>query len=101
MMDPGDIRPLTEFQRNTKASIARLKRTRRPEILTVNGRAALVVLDPKTFATMAMGGVDPEEAAIMEGIAAIMSGKTVTLNKAEATIKAHRASAKRLRRRSA
>ena len=53
MIDPKDIRPLTEFQRNAKASIARLKKSRRPEFLTVNGKATLVVLDAASFRDMA------------------------------------------------
>ena len=40
-----DIRPLTEFKRNTTRFISHLKETRRPSVLTVNGRPALVVMD--------------------------------------------------------
>ena len=35
-----DIRSLTDFQRNTKAHLKRLKATGRPAVLTVNGKAA-------------------------------------------------------------
>jgi prevent-host-death family protein len=38
-----DIRSLTDFNRNTKAHLKRLEQTGRPEVLTVNGRAKLVV----------------------------------------------------------
>lgn len=38
-----DIRSLTDFQRNTKSHLKRLKTTGRPEILTVNGKAELIV----------------------------------------------------------
>jgi prevent-host-death family protein len=40
---------LTEFQRNTREHIKRLKRTGRPEILTVNGQAEIVVQDAKSY----------------------------------------------------
>ena len=40
-----DIRPLTEFKRNTTRFISHLKDTGRPSVLTVNGRPALVVMD--------------------------------------------------------
>ena len=40
-----DIRPLTEFKRNTARFISHLKDTGRPSVLTVNGRPALVVMD--------------------------------------------------------
>jgi hypothetical protein len=43
MIRPEDIGSLTNFQRNTKAHLARLRRTGRPELLTVKGKAELVV----------------------------------------------------------
>ena len=43
MIDIRDIRSLTDFQRNTKAHLRRLKGTGRPEVLTVNGKAELIV----------------------------------------------------------
>lgn len=49
MFQPPDIRPLTEFQRDAKAHISRLKKTGRAEILTVNGRAAVVVQDASAY----------------------------------------------------
>ena len=44
-----DIRSLTDFQRNTKAHLRRLKHTGRPEVLTVNGRAELIVQDAAAY----------------------------------------------------
>lgn len=44
-----DIRSLTEFQRSTRDAIKRLKRTGRPEVLTVNGQAELVVQDARAY----------------------------------------------------
>ena len=38
-----DIRSLTDFQRNTKSHLRRLKRSGRLEVLTVNGKAELIV----------------------------------------------------------
>jgi prevent-host-death family protein len=52
MIRPDDIHPLTEFQRNAKAHIRRLRKTRRPQVLTVNGRAAVVVQDATAFREM-------------------------------------------------
>ena len=40
-----DIHPLTDFKRNTSDFMSRMKTTRRPVVLTVNGRAELVVQD--------------------------------------------------------
>ena len=47
-----DIRSLTDFQRNTKAHLRRLKSSGRPEVLTVNGRAELIVQDAAAFEDM-------------------------------------------------
>jgi hypothetical protein len=44
-----DICSLSDFQRKTREHIRRLKRTGRPEILTVNGRAELVVQDAASY----------------------------------------------------
>ena len=44
-----DIHPLTDFQRNTKAHVAKLNRTGRPEVLTVNGKAEVVVMGRKAY----------------------------------------------------
>jgi len=44
-----DICSLTDFQRNTKAHLKRLKTTGRPEVLTVNGKAELVVQDAAAY----------------------------------------------------
>ena len=43
MIRQEDIRSLTDFQRNTKAHLKKLRRSGRPEMLTVNGKAELVV----------------------------------------------------------
>ena len=44
-----DIRSLTDFQRNTKSHLKRLKATGRPEVLTVNGRAELIIQDAAAY----------------------------------------------------
>ena len=44
-----DIRSLTDFQRNTKAHLKRLKSTGRPVVLTVNGRAELIVQNAAAY----------------------------------------------------
>ncbi len=47
-----DIRSLTDFQRNTQAQLRRLKSSGRPAVLTVNGRAELIVQDAAAFEDM-------------------------------------------------
>ena len=53
MIQVNDITTLTEFQRNAKKHIKRLKRTGRPEVLTVNGKAEVVVLDATAYQKLA------------------------------------------------
>ena len=44
-----DIHPLTDFKRNTSDFMSKMKKTRRPVVLTVNGKAELVVQDAKSY----------------------------------------------------
>jgi hypothetical protein len=49
MIRVQDILSLTEFHRHTKLHMKRLHATGRPEILTVNGKAKLVVQDAAAY----------------------------------------------------
>ncbi len=53
MFSTNDIHPLTDFQRNTKDHVKRLKDTKKPEILTINGKASLVIQDAAAYEEMA------------------------------------------------
>ncbi|MBD2437877.1 type II toxin-antitoxin system Phd/YefM family antitoxin [Nostoc sp. FACHB-110] len=44
-----DIHSLTEFKRNTTEFLQRIKQTKHPLILTVNGKAELVVQDAESY----------------------------------------------------
>jgi prevent-host-death family protein len=44
-----DIHPLTDFKRNTTDFVKQMKKTKRPVVLTVNGKAELVVQDAKSY----------------------------------------------------
>jgi len=48
-----DILSLTEFKRRSAELLAEMKRENRPLVLTVNGRAELVVQDAKSYQRMA------------------------------------------------
>ncbi len=52
MISVHDIRSLTDFQRHTKAHLKRLKASGRPTVLTVNGKAELIVQDAAAFEEM-------------------------------------------------
>ncbi len=52
MINLLEIRSATEFLRNFRACAARLKETRQPMVLTVNGKAKLVVQDAASYQTL-------------------------------------------------
>jgi prevent-host-death family protein len=71
-----DIHPLTDFKRNTSGFMTRMKKTRRPVVLTVNGKAELVVQDAKSYQQI-LDRLERFEAveAIRLGIAAAKEGR--------------------------
>jgi prevent-host-death family protein len=72
-----DICSLSEFQRNAKEHIERLKETGRPEVLTVNGTAAVVVQDAQSYQKL-MEIVERAQAVegIRRGLQQAREGKT-------------------------
>jgi PHD/YefM family antitoxin component YafN of YafNO toxin-antitoxin module len=68
MINLQDIRSLTEFQRNSRQFLQHLKETRNPLVLTVNGKAEVVVQDAEAYQLL----LDRLERA--EAIAAIRQG---------------------------
>ena len=44
-----DIRSVTELKRKTREILEQVRRTGRPVVLTVNGKADAVLIDAKTF----------------------------------------------------
>ena len=53
MFQSTDIHTVTEFSRKPAEHIKRLSKSKRPEILTVNGKAAVVIQDAETYQKMA------------------------------------------------
>ncbi len=47
-----DIRPLTEFKRDSARLIAQMRETGQPQILTVNGRPAIVMMDAAAWQSL-------------------------------------------------
>lgn len=68
MLDLRDIHSLSEFQRNTKEFLVRMKQNRGPVVLTVNGKAEVVVQNAESYQEM----LDRLERA--EALAAIRRG---------------------------
>jgi len=60
-----DIHPLTDFKRNTGDFISQMKETGKPVVLTINGKAELVVQDAASYQKL----LDlAEQAEVIEGI---------------------------------
>ncbi|MEE8058765.1 MAG: type II toxin-antitoxin system Phd/YefM family antitoxin [Pseudomonadales bacterium] len=49
MYTTSDIYPVSDFNRKPAEHIKRLQETQTPEILTVNGKAAVVMVDPESY----------------------------------------------------
>ncbi len=52
MLDTRRTHSMSDFVKNPKAHVARLKETRTPEVLTVNGCAEVVLLDTETYESL-------------------------------------------------
>jgi PHD/YefM family antitoxin component YafN of YafNO toxin-antitoxin module len=49
MINLTNIHSVTDFQRNPKGILGKLKKSKNPIVLTVNGKAELVVQDAKSY----------------------------------------------------
>jgi len=76
MVSLTDIHSLTDFQRNAKAYLERIRRSGRPVVLTVNGKAAAVVHDAAGYQKL-LDAVDRAEAleGIRRGLASVKRGE--------------------------
>jgi PHD/YefM family antitoxin component YafN of YafNO toxin-antitoxin module len=70
----NDIRSLSDFKRKTPELIDRLKATGHPLVLTINGRAELVVQNARAYQEL----LDRVEAieALQRGFADVAAGRT-------------------------
>jgi prevent-host-death family protein len=71
-----DIHPLTDFKRHTSDFLTQLKTTGQPVILTINGKAELVVQDARSYQRL-LDLADRLETiqAVKEGIASADRGE--------------------------
>lgn len=84
MIDLREVRSVTEFQRNIKDYVGRLKQNKTPLVLTVNGRAELVVQDAESY-QLILERLDRAEtlAAIRRGMEQFDRGEGIPLDEAE------------------
>jgi hypothetical protein len=89
MLDTRHIHSLTDFLRHHKAHLARLKQSRLPEVLTVNGKAEIVVQDAESYQDLLDRLHHMETiAAIREGLASAERGELRSSEQAFTEMKA-------------
>ena len=83
MIDLREVRSVTEFQRNIKDYVGQLKDKKTPLVLTVNGRAELVVQNAESYQEM-LERLDRAEtlAAIRRGMDQASRGEGIPLEEA-------------------
>ena len=92
MIDFSDARPLSDFQRNTDRHIRRLKKTGRPQVLTVDGQAQLVVQDAESYRKL-LDELERSQtvAGIRRGLRSVRRGEGRPMRRAlEALARKHR-----------
>jgi prevent-host-death family protein len=84
MIDLREVQSVTEFQRNLKGYVARLKQKKTPLVLTVNGRAELIVQDAESYQHL-LERLERAEtvAAIRQGMQQFGRGEGISLKQAE------------------
>jgi prevent-host-death family protein len=83
-----DIQSLSDFKRKTPKFLEQLEKTGEPVVLTINGRAKLVVQDAKSYQRM-LELLEQAETieAIREGLESVRQGKTMSLDQFDRKIR--------------
>jgi prevent-host-death family protein len=72
-----DIQPMTTFRNHSAAIMRHLKDTKRPMVLTVNGKAAVVVQDAEAYQHLLdLAATADADEGIRQGLADLESGRT-------------------------
>jgi prevent-host-death family protein len=81
MISLKDIESLTAFKRNTTEYVKKIKKSGNPLVLTVNGKAEIVVQDAESYQRM-IELLDRAETieAVREGLESARQGKTMSLD---------------------
>lgn len=84
-----DIRSLSDFKRNTSGLIRQIKKTGRPVVLTVNGKAELVVQDASAYQKLLHAAERMEVIqAIRKGMEDVRAGRVRDAGEALAELRA-------------
>lgn len=75
-----DIQSVSVFKRDASKMLKQLKKTKRPLVLTVNGKADAVVLDAESYQNLVEAKEYAETVAVLKERLADRSGETKTLD---------------------
>jgi prevent-host-death family protein len=83
-----DIRSLSDFKRNTSELVERMEESGEPMVLTVNGKAKLVVQDAESYQRL-LESIDYSEAVkgIRRGLDDVTEGSTKPVRQAFSAIR--------------
>jgi prevent-host-death family protein len=79
-----DIQSLSDFKRNSREFLERMRETGNPVVLTINGRAEVVVQDAASYQKL-LAYIDEMEAleGIKRGLADVEAGRVTPVEKFE------------------
>lgn len=84
-----DIRSISDFKRKTPDFVKQLKKTGKPVVLTMNGRAEVVVQDASSYQKMAeVVERTLEIEAIREGLRDVEMGETMSIDEFDSRMRA-------------
>jgi prevent-host-death family protein len=76
-----DIHSLTDFKKNTSQFVEQLKQTGEPVVLTINGKAELVIQDAAAYQKLRQVAEDARVLeGIRQGIGDMNAGRTISLD---------------------
>lgn len=86
---PETTTPLSDFTRDAAAAIRRLKENGQPEVLTVDGKPALVVQDVESYQRL-LDALDRAEAieGIRRGLESVARGESIPIEEAFVQLRA-------------
>jgi len=79
-----DIQSLSDFKRNSREFLERMRETGNPVVLTINGKAEVVVQDAASYQRL-LNYIDDMEAleGIKRGLADVQAGRVTPIEKFE------------------
>jgi len=87
-VDLNRIQPVSEFIRNYRTVLTRIKDSRTPEVLTVNGVPECVIIDPATYQELLeMSERERVRRAVEEGLEDVRLGREEPADKVFAELR--------------